>query len=154
RIFDVKIAPNITVGYITGAGDEVPEALQQLGVKVEMLSPRDLAFADHSRYSAIITGIRAYNVNEDLRANNQRLLQYVEQGGTLIVQYNTPTGRGNSGFPYGPFPMSNSAGDRITVEDSPVKILNPQHPILSTPNKITLADFEGWVQERGLYFMT
>jgi LmbE family N-acetylglucosaminyl deacetylase len=154
KIFDVKVAPNPTVGYIMGAGDEVPASLQQLGVKVEMLSAKDLAFGELSRFSAIVTGIRAYNINEDLRANNQRLLKYVEQGGTLIVQYNTPIGRGNSPFPYGPFAMSSSAGDHITVEDSPVKILEPQHPILSTPNKITLADFEGWVQERGLYFMT
>jgi hypothetical protein len=154
RIFDLKVAPNVTVGYIMGAGDEVPASLRQIGVKVEMLSAKDLPSGDLSRYSAIITGIRAYNVNEDLKANNQRLLHYVEQGGTLIVQYNTPAGRGASAFPYAPLPMSNSSGARITVEDSPVKILNPQHPILSTPNKITPADFEGWVQERGLYFMT
>src|SRR5262249_26645813 len=95
-----------------------------------------------------------YNINEPLKANNQRLLQYVEQGGTLIVQYNTPMGRGDSPFPYAPFPMSNSSGARITVEDSPIKILNPQHPLLSVPNKITAADFDWWVQERGLYFMT
>ena len=114
-----------------GAGDEVPASLQQLGVKVEMLSAKDLAFGELSRYSAIVTGIRAYNVNEDLKANNQRLIHYVEQGGTLIVQYNTP-GRGIPRFPMAPFPMSNSAGDRITVEDSPVKILEPQHPILSS----------------------
>jgi len=154
RIFDVKVASNVTAGYIMGAGDEVPASLRQLGIKLEMLSGKDLASGDLSRYSAIITGIRAYNVNEDLKANNTRLLQYVEQGGTLIVQYNTPIGRGNAGFPYAPFPMSNSAGARITVEDSAVKILNPQHPILSTPNHITQADFENWVQERGLYFMT
>ena len=95
----MKVAPNLTVGYIMGAGDEVPASLQQLGVKVEMLSAKDLASGELSRYSAIITGIRAYNVNEDLKANNQRLLQYVEQGGTLIVQYNTPAGRGDSEFP-------------------------------------------------------
>ena len=88
-----------------------------------MLSAKDLAFGELSRFSAIVTGIRAYNINEDLRANNQRLIKYVEQGGTLIVQYNTPMGRGNLPFPDGPFPMSSSAGDRITVEDSPVKIL-------------------------------
>jgi hypothetical protein len=153
KIFDVKVAPNLTVGYVPGAGDEIPASLEQLGVRVRVLSADDLAFGDLSRYSAIVTGIRAYNVNEDLKTHNQRLLSYVEQGGILIVQYNTPIGRGNAQFPYGLYPMSNSAGDRITVEDSPIRILEPQHPIFAGPNKITTADFDGWVQERGLYFM-
>ena len=156
--FDIKIASNLTVGYIQGAGDDVPNALERIGVKVQILSASDLAFGDLSRFSAIITGIRAYNVNEDLQANNQRLLDYVAQGGTLIVQYVRPTGRpvpgrAGSAFIYGPYPMTVSSSDRITVEDSPIKLLNPALPLFNRPNKITATDFQGWVQERGLYFM-
>jgi LmbE family N-acetylglucosaminyl deacetylase len=156
--FDVRIAPNLTVGYIPGAGDDVPAALEELGVKVRMLSSADLAFGDLSRFPVIVTGIRAYNVNEDLRADNQRLLDFVRRGGTLIVQYVRPMGRparGNAGSPFlfGPYPMSVSDTSRITVEDSPVRLLDTMNPIFNRPNKITEADFQGWVQERGLYFM-
>jgi LmbE family N-acetylglucosaminyl deacetylase len=151
--FDLKVAPQLTVGYVMGSGDEVPRALEQL-VRVEMLSGNDLAFGDLSRFAAIVTGIRAYNVNEDLKTNNLRLLRYVEQGGKLIVQYNTPARGGSSSFAYGPYPMTISAADRITVEESPLRILEPQNPIFNMPNKITAADFQGWVQERGLYFMS
>ncbi len=156
--FEIKTAPNLTVGYIPGAGDDVPGALEQLGVKVQMLSAADLAFGDLGRFPVIVTGIRAYNNNEDLRANNSRLLDYVFRGGTLIVQYVRPIerpARGSAGSPFlfGPYPMSVSESDRITVEDSPVKILEPGNPIFNQPNKITEADFSGWVQERGLYFM-
>jgi LmbE family N-acetylglucosaminyl deacetylase len=154
--FDVKVAPNLTVGYIPGAGDDIPAALEQLGVKTQILSATDLAFGDLRRFSTIITGIRAYNVNDALRANNQRILNYVAEGGTLIVQYVRPMGRpGSEGslFPFGPYPMSVSDADRITVEDSPIKILDPANPIFTQPNKITMEDFRGWVQERGLYFM-
>ncbi len=156
RAISVKIAPRLAVGYVPGAGDEVPEALDQLGVKIRVLSGDDLAFADLSGFSAIVTGIRAYNVNESLRSNNRRLLDYVEGGGILIVQYVRPLGRpaaGGATFPYGPYPMSNSDEDRITVEESPLEILDTTHPVFSTPNRITAADFTGWVQERGLYFM-
>jgi LmbE family N-acetylglucosaminyl deacetylase len=157
--FEIKLAPKLTVGYIPGAGDDVPGALEQLGVKVQVLSAADLAFGDLSRFSAIVTGIRAYNVNEDLRANNRRLLNYAAQGGTLIVQYLRPMGRPSRGsagspFEFGPYPMSVSDSDRITVEDAPIKLLDPSNPILNLPNKITEADFQGWVQERGLYFMS
>ncbi len=154
EIFDVKVAPDLTVGYVTGSGDDVPASLEQLGVKVQVVTAADLAFGDLSRFSAIVTGVRAYNVNEDLRANNRRLLRYVEQGGTLVVQYNRLLSRGaESLFPYGPYPMSDSDADRITVEDSPVRILDPQNPVFNTPNKITEVDFRDWVQERGAYFM-
>ncbi len=153
KTFDVKVAPNLTVGYVMGAGDEVPSSLEQLGVKVQMLSASDLAYGDLSRFSTLVTGVRAYNLNEDLKRNNQRLLKYVEQGGTLIVQYNTPIGGRNSPFPYAPYSMTTSASDRITVEDSPLKILDTRNPVFLMPNKISGADFAGWVQERGLYFM-
>jgi LmbE family N-acetylglucosaminyl deacetylase len=156
--FQIKIDPKLTIGYVPGAGDDVPAALEQLGIKVRQLSASDLAFGHLSQFSAIITGIRAYNVNADLRGNNKRLLDYVAQGGTLIVQYVRPTGRpvrGSAGvpFPFGPYPMSVSDADRITVEDSPVRILDPASPVFNKPNKITEDDFKGWVQERGLYFM-
>ena len=152
--FDIKVTPGLSLGYIPGAGDDVPAALERLGLKPQILSAEDVAFGDLSRYSAIITGIRAYNVNEDLRTHNQRLLDYVADGGTLIVQYVRPMGGPRaSGFVYAPYPMSGGNSDRITVEDSPVRILDPAHPIFNRPNKITLEDFGGWVQERGLYFM-
>ncbi len=158
RVFEIETAADLTIGYVPGAGDDVPAALEQLGIRVEVLSASELAFGDLSRFSAIVTGIRAYNVNEDLKASNQRLLDYVAQGGTLIVQYVRPLGgRGfgtrGSEFPFGPYPMSNSSIDRITVEESPIRILDPENPILNTPNRISRDDFEGWVQERGLYFM-
>jgi LmbE family N-acetylglucosaminyl deacetylase len=154
EIFDVKVAPHLTVGYVPGSGDDVPSSLEQLGVKVQLLTGTELAFGDLSRFSAIVTGVRAYNVNGDLRANNQRLLQYVERGGTLIVQYNRLFSRGaEASFPFGPYPMSDSDADRITVEDSPLRILAPDNPVFNAPNKITDADFQGWVQERGAYFM-
>ena len=153
KTFDLKVAPNLTVAYVPGAGDEVAEYLQQLGLKIQLLTGADLASGDLRRFSAIVTGVRAYNVNEALKANNRRLLEYVEQGGILIVQYNTPIGGRNAPFPYGPYPMTMSDSDRITVEDSPVKLLDPQNPVFLRPNRITGADFEGWIQERGLYFM-
>jgi LmbE family N-acetylglucosaminyl deacetylase len=156
--FQVKVAPGLTVGYVPGAGDDIPAALELLGIRVRVLSSADLAFGDLGRLSAIVTGIRAYNVNDDLQANNQRLLDYVAQGGTLIVQYVRPMGGpsfGSTGsaFPFGPYPLSVSNSDRITVEDSPVRILEPTNPIFNQPNKISETDFQGWVQERGLYFM-
>jgi len=156
--FDIAIAPNLTVGYVPGAGDDIPAALEQIGIKSQILSAEDLAFSDLSRFSAIITGIRAYNTNEDLRTNNQRLLNYVAQGGTLIVQYVRPMGKPAAGgmvapFLFGPYPMSVSESDRITVEDSPVRILDPENPVFNQPNKIAEDDFHDWVQERGLYFM-
>ena len=125
EIFDIKVAPNLAIGYIPGAGDEIPAALEQLGIKPQILSTADLAFGDLNRFSTIITGIRAYNVNDDLNAHNQRLLNYVAQGGTLIVQYVRPMGRPSgagtgSPFLFGPYPMSVSDSDRITVEDSPI----------------------------------
>jgi len=156
QVFQLKTAPGLTVGYVPGSGDEVLDSIARMGIRVEKLSGLDLALADLSRFSAIVTGVRAYNVNADLRAHNARLLQYVERGGTLIVQYVRPMTRTPAapGFPYGPYPMSNSDEARITDEGSPVEILDTNHTIFTTPNKITPADFSDWVQERGTYFMT
>ena len=153
KIFSLKTAPGLTVGYVPGAGDDIPAALEQIGVPVQVLTAQDLAYGDLGRFSSIITGIRAYNVNEALQSNNRRLLDYVAGGGTLIVQYVRPdSGPTESLFPYGPYPMTVSASDRITVEEAPIRILAPISQIFNWPNKITDADFDGWVQERGLYF--
>jgi LmbE family N-acetylglucosaminyl deacetylase len=139
------------VGYVMGAGDEVPRALRQMGCEVTMLSAEDLAGGNLSRFDAIVTGVRAYNVRADLAANQQRLLDYVRGGGTLVVQYLTPGRSSPNVEGFGPYPLS-LGGARVTVEEVPVKLLNPKHPLLNTPNKIGQDDFRGWVQERGLYF--
>jgi hypothetical protein len=145
-----------TVGYVMGAGDDVPQALGQIGCQVSLLSPDDLAKGDLSRFDAIVTGVRAWNVRPDLRANRQRLFDYVKSGGTLVVQYNVLQGgfrRGDESVLdfIGPYPIHLSH-DRVTVEEAPVTFPNPSNPVLHTPNEITSTDFAGWVQERGLYF--
>ena len=137
------------IGYVMGAGDEIPDALRQIGYKVALLSDLDLDSSDLSAFDAIITGVRAYNTRARLRQQQRRLLDYVEAGGTLIVQYNTADDSlpGN----LGPYPFTVSR-DRVTIEEAPVTLLAPDHPLLNAPNKITAADFDGWIQERGLYF--
>jgi LmbE family N-acetylglucosaminyl deacetylase len=137
------------IGYVMGSGDEVPDALRQIGYDVTLLSDADLERADFSKFDAIVTGVRAYNVRKRLKGAQAKLLDYVKNGGTLVVQYNTLQDLAiESPGPY-PFKISN---DRVTVEEAPVKFLKPDSPLLNTPNKITPADFEGWVQERGLNF--
>ena len=135
------------IGYIMGAGDEVPKALEQIGYQVTLLSENDLD--NLSRFDAIMVGIRAYNTVGWLRYRNDRLLQYVKDGGTLVVQYNTNSRLVTDTF--APYPLKLSR-DRVTDETAEVHFLQPQHPVLNTPNKIAEADFQGWVQERGLYF--
>lgn len=137
-----------TVGYIEGAGDEVPDAIRQLGCDVTLLTADDLANGDLDHYDAIVTGVRAFNLREDLRANAPRLQEYVRRGGSLIVQYNTASATLTD---LGPFPIKLESG-RVSVEEAPVRILNPRSAVLRFPNVITAADFDGWVQERGLYF--
>ena len=145
------------IGYVMGAGDQVPEALGQLGCQVTRLSARELSESDLSGFDAIVTGVRAYNVRADLRANQQRLLDYVRNGGTLIVQYNVaeggPFGGRRSGdlAHIGPYPLEVGRG-RVSVEEAPVRFLAPDHPLMVSPNHISERDFEGWIQERGLYF--
>ena len=145
-----------TVGYVMGAGDEVPAALRQLGIDVTLLTADDLARADLSRFGAIVTGVRAYNTRPDLRANQQRLLDYMTAGGTVVVQYNVLEGGFFGGDPtllahIGPYPIT-TGRERVTVEDAPVAFPDPSSPLLHTPNEITSRDFEDWIQERGLYF--
>ncbi|WP_263419138.1 PIG-L family deacetylase [Terriglobus albidus] len=147
---DVKMAPDVSVAYVEGSGDDVPAALEQIGVHVSYLSAQDLANADLQKYSTIVLGVRAYAVRPDLIANNARLLQYVEKGGTVIVQYNTPEFDHNFG-PY-PYVMSNDP-EEVTDEKSVVKILDPKNPVFNWPNKITEKDFDGWIEERGSKFL-
>ena len=149
EVVDVAIAPALSIGYIMGVGDQVPGALQQLGARVTMIDADNLAWGDLSQYHTIVTGVRAYERRADLRANNHRLLRYVEQGGTVIVQYNKME---FNQAQYGPYKAAVTS-DRITDERAPVKVLQPAHPVFSTPNRIGPADWDGWVQERGTYFL-
>ncbi len=150
-IVEVKVPQGLKIGYIMGAGDDIPEVLRQLGLDVTLLTPDDVAHGDLSRFGTIILGIRAYDTREDVAKNNARLLDYVHNGGTLLVQYNTSPGDFNAGH-YTPYAAELSR-ERVTVEQAPVTILDPQSPVFHYPNQITEHDFNGWVQERGLYFM-
>jgi hypothetical protein len=163
---DIEVSAH-RIGYIMGAGDAMPDALRQLGLEVTLLTQSDLGQGDLARFDAIVAGVRAYSVRPDLRANQRRLMDYVSNGGTYIVQYQDGTGnpfggRGggqNSPPPplnIGPYPITVPAGNgyRVTVEESPVTFTHPDSPLLNKPNRITQADFEGWVQERGLNFPT
>jgi LmbE family N-acetylglucosaminyl deacetylase len=163
--FSVAVPQNLRVGYVTAEGEPIPDALRRLGIQVEMLDAKELAFGDLSRFRAIVVGVRAYELRPELPGANQRLLDYVSNGGTLVVQYNRdfvwdklepapypalispPPAK--DGAPATPRPLP-----RITDENSAVKFLKPNDPLLNTPNKITPEDFKGWVQERGLYFWT
>lgn len=145
---DIEIAGNY-VAYIQGAGDEIPSSLRQVGYKVDELSVDDIDKDLLSRYNAVVMGIRAYNKWDELRFKQDELLEYVNDGGTLVIQYNTS--RRLKTDKIGPYPLQLSR-DRVSVEEAPVKILAPAHPVMTTPNKITSKDFDHWVQERGLYF--
>jgi LmbE family N-acetylglucosaminyl deacetylase len=149
KLIDVKVRPHLLVGYVMGVGDQVPPALEQLGAQVETLDSDALAWGNLSRYDAIVTGVRAYERRADLREHNQRLLDYVRNGGTLVVQYNKTE---FNQAQYGPYPAKVSSS-RVTDENAPVQVLQPQNPIFSTPNRIGPSAWQGWVQERGLYFL-
>lgn len=149
-----KIALKIAgknIAYIDGAGDLVPEALKEMGYLVTKLNPSQILIADLSKYDAIVTGVRLYNINADVKLIQPKLLKYVEEGGTLLIQYNVNNGLKTTNI--GPYPFK-LANKRVTEEDAKVNFLVPNHPALNYPNKITTKDFEGWVQERGLYFAT
>ncbi|MEZ5057300.1 MAG: PIG-L family deacetylase [Saprospiraceae bacterium] len=137
------------VGYFMGAGDEIPQSLNQIGYDVAMLNEKDLNAENLSQYDAVIMGIRAYNTHERLKFAQPELMKYVENGGTLLMQYNTTWDLSTKDL--GPYPFKISR-DRVTVEDAPITFLKPDHPVLNFPNKITQEDFDGWIQERGLYF--
>ncbi|MDN4164033.1 PIG-L family deacetylase [Cytophagales bacterium LB-30] len=137
------------IGYIMGAGDEVPASLQQMGYEVELLDMSRFTAYNLSEYDALVVGVRAYNTVDALAFYQKDLLAYVQQGGTMVVQYNTSFGLVTPEL--SPYALKISR-DRVTVESAPVKFLAPKHPVLNYPNAISEADFEGWVQERGLYF--
>ena len=137
------------IGYIMGAGDEVPEALRQIGYNVSLLKADDVTPDLLRRFDAVLLGVRAYNTVDRLRTVQPVLLDYVKNGGNLIVQY--VVDRGTVLPEIGPYPLTLSR-DRVTVENAPITFLNPKAPLLTTPNKITAQDFEGWVQEQGLYY--
>ncbi|HUB80061.1 MAG TPA: NEW3 domain-containing protein [Bryobacteraceae bacterium] len=149
KVIDVKTVPGIDVGYIVGVGDSVPPAIEQLGAKLSYIDQDELAWGDLSRHDVIITGVRAYERRADLRAYNRRLLDYVDRGGTVIVQYNKMEFNREE---YGPYPARVSS-NRITDETAPVKVLVPDDPIFHFPNQIGAAAWADWVQERGLYFL-
>ncbi|MBB6610974.1 PIG-L family deacetylase [Pontibacter sp. Tf4] len=137
------------IGYVMGAGDDIPTSLRQIGYDVTMLRDSDMRLNYLQQFDAIILGVRAYNTVDRLKHHQSTLLEYVKNGGNLIVQYNTNHALVLPNV--GPYPLKLSR-DRVTVEDAEVRFLKPNHPVLNTPNKITKKDFEGWAQERGLYF--
>lgn len=137
------------IGYVMGAGDAIPASLREIGYTVDIIGANGLTVEDLQKYDAVILGVRAFNTQDKLRYDNEKLFQYVENGGTLIVQYITSGGMVTDKL--APFPLK-IGRDRVTVEEAPVNFVNPKHPVLNSPNKITAKDFEGWVQERGLYF--
>jgi LmbE family N-acetylglucosaminyl deacetylase len=152
RGIDVEVAPNLSVGYVMGVGDEVPQALEQIGVQVTMLGANDLASGHLDQFDAIIIGIRASAVRDDLKMYSKRLLDYAERGGNLIYQYQTQE---FDAAPYGPYPYKLTArAEEVSEEDATVTILDPSNPVFHWPNKITEADFNGWVEERGSKWMT
>ena len=151
-VFPVRVVEGLEVGYIMGSGDDGLEALRQLGVNVREVDSDAVRDGDFSEFDVIVLGIRVYETRPDVAAVNDQLLEFARSGGTLVVQYNKyeyPAGE------YAPFPVSMGGRpvDRVTDEHSPVAFVDPASPVLTTPNRIGMADFEGWVQERGLYFL-
>lgn len=149
-VADIRIAGK-RIGYIEGAGDKIPEALVQMGYTVVMLKEKDITPAALRNLDAIITGVRAYNVQAWLPEKNEVLMEYVQQGGNLVVQYNTNNFAGPLRSRIGPYPFA-IGRNRVTDENAKVTFLKPEHPVLNFPNKITENDFNNWVQERGIYF--
>jgi hypothetical protein len=146
---DLKAAGK-AIGYIAGAGDKVPQALEAAGYNVAMLREADITSAGLKKFNAVITGVRAYNTNNWMGNVYETLMQYVKDGGVLLTQYNTSNFISNVKSKIGPYPFSISR-NRVTDETAKVNFLLPNHPALNYPNKITEKDFEGWVQERSIY---
>jgi hypothetical protein len=152
NVFPVRVAEGLRVGYIMGTGDDGPEAIRQLGADVTLLGPEQVRAGRFQDFDVVVVGVRAYEPREDLKAANAQLLDYARGGGTVLVQYNQyDFSRGG----YAPFPVDlGRPADRVTDETAEVTILQPDAPVFTTPNRITRDDFRGWVQERGLYFMS
>lgn len=139
------------VGYIMGAGDDVPTSLSQMGYTVHTVDPETITEGSLDKYDAVVLGIRAYNVVDALKYKQKFIFDYAEKGGTVIAQYNTASRWGKQFENIAPYGLTISR-DRVTDEFSEVQLLETSHPLLSFPNNISLSDFDGWVQERGLYF--
>jgi LmbE family N-acetylglucosaminyl deacetylase len=150
-IVDVQVPHDLKVGYIMGAGDDIPTVLKQIGMDATIIPAEKFATEDLRKYGTIVLGIRAYDTQKEVAANNNKLLDFVHEGGTLVVQYDTGVADFNSGK-FTPYPAQLSRA-RVSVEEAPVTILAPNDSIFHYPNTITQHDFDGWVQERGLYFM-
>jgi len=156
--FDINVPKNLKVGYITAESEPIPDSLRMLGIQVDLLDPAVLNFGDLTKYDAIVVGVRAYELRSELPGANQRLLDYVSNGGTLVVQYERDFAW--DGKNYAPYPAKIDGGQagqplpRITDETAAVTFLKPDDPLLNKPNKISAKDFDGWVQERGLYYWT
>ncbi len=155
RVLDLKVAP-VRVGYVMGSGDSVPEAIERMGLPVTLLDERELTTGDLSRFDTIVVGVRASQVRPDFVANNNRLLDYVRAGGTLVVQYQQQEylQQGLAPFKAEMLRSSGASSNRVTDENATVKVLQPNHPAFNFPNRITEADWRGWVQERNLYGFT
>ena len=151
HVLNLNVPAGLHIGYIAADNDTLPEILRQIGIRVDLLDDVTLAFGELDQYDAITVGIRAYELRPDLMRSNSRLLDYVKRGGTLLVQYQRDFAW-NKEMP-APFPATMpDSTSRVTDANSPVRFLAPDNPLLNSPNKVTLADFDGWVQERGLYF--
>jgi hypothetical protein len=146
RKVDVKLAPGLRVGYIMGTGDEVPDALEALGVTPHLLTTQEIVSADFAEWNVLVVGIRAYSARPELARAQARIDDFVRRGGTLIVQYQS------SNFP-APVPLSLGRAERVVDESAPVKLLSSDNPLLTSPNVITTGDFDGWVEERGHSFL-
>jgi LmbE family N-acetylglucosaminyl deacetylase len=152
RLTPLKLAaPRGLIGYVEGPGDTIAADLAHVGAQLELLSDAQLLQGELDRFAAIVLGVRAHNTRDVLRAAHPRLMRYVERGGTLVVQYVTRSTLSPLDLPIGPYPFEIGRG-RVTDESASVRLLEPAHPILRTPHRIEPADFEGWIQERGLYF--
>jgi LmbE family N-acetylglucosaminyl deacetylase len=149
KVINVRTPSDLLIGYVMGVGDQVPPAIEQLGAKIQLLTAEDLAWGDLSKFTTIVTGVRAYERRDDLRANNSRLLDYVFKGGTMIVQYNKFE---FNDAQYGPYPAKVSA-NRVTDENAPIQVTAAHSSLLTSPNEIGDAAWKNWVQERGTYFL-
>jgi len=150
-VVDVNAPPGLKIAYIMGAGDDIPTVLKQIGMNVTLVSADKLATQNLSQYDTVVLGIRANDTQKEIAENHQKLLDYVSSGGTLLMQYNTGVSDFNKDdlTPY----HAQLSRARVSVEEAPVEILAPDDPVFHYPNQITARDFDGWVQERGLYFM-
>jgi hypothetical protein len=150
RGVDVRVAPGLNLGYVMGPGDDIPQALEDLGIHPHLLSAAEIGSGDLNKYNVIMLGIRAYASRPELGANNRRLLEYVRNGGNLVVQYQS----GEYDHNFGPYPYTlGRSSEKVVDETDSVTLLDPKNPLLTWPNQITPKDFDSWVEERGHSFM-